>query len=55
LAALPPFSMIMLDRASNGLNPNDLVFKRTTCGDTGIEHCGWGRIVMEISAEEIAF
>jgi len=52
LAALLPYSMIMLDRASSGMDPNESVFKRTTCGDTGVEHCGWGRIVMEISAEK---
>ena len=54
IAPLQSFARIFLDRVSSGLDPNGSVFRRVACNDTGVDHCGWGRIVMEVRAEEAA-
>jgi putative sterol carrier protein len=53
VAPLQPFSQVFLDRVSSGMDPTKSVFKRIKCLDTGVEHCGWGEIVMEVRAELI--
>ena len=35
-----------------GVDPNEMVFRRTGCVDVGVECGGWGRIVMEIRVED---
>lgn len=36
-----------------GVDPNTIRFNRAGCFDVGIECGGWGRIVLELSVEEI--
>jgi uncharacterized repeat protein (TIGR04076 family) len=35
-----------------GVDPNEMRFKRTGCGDVGVNCGGWGHIVMELRVEE---
>jgi uncharacterized repeat protein (TIGR04076 family) len=35
-----------------GVDPNEMRFKRTGCGDVGVNCGGWGHIVMEVRVEE---
>ena len=35
-----------------GVDPNEMRFKRAGCIDVGLECGGWGRIVMELRAED---
>jgi len=35
-----------------GVDPNEMRFKRTGCGDVGIDCGGWGNIVMEARIED---
>ena len=51
VSELVPFSFMLYDRVCSGHNPEDMIFKRVRCKDPGVEHCGWGQIVMEIRAE----
>jgi len=40
------------------MNGKYIKFKRASCFDVGIECCGWGRIVMELSVinkEDLSF
>ena len=53
VAPLQPFSQVFQDRVSSGMDPTKSVFKRVRCLDTGVEHCGWGEIVMEVRAEPV--
>jgi hypothetical protein len=51
VSELTPFSWMLYDRVCSGHDPEDMIFKRVRCKDPGVEHCGWGQIVMEIRAE----
>jgi len=51
VSELTPFSWMLYDRVCSGHDPKDMIFKRVRCKDPGVEHCGWGQIVMEIRAE----
>ncbi len=53
VAPLLPFVHVFQDRLLSDLDPNKLVWKRVQCADTGVKHCGWGQITMEISAEKV--
>lgn len=35
-----------------GVDPNEMLFKRTGCFDVGVQCGGWGHIVMELKVEE---
>lgn len=35
-----------------GVDPNEMRFKRTGCFDVGLQCGGWGRVVMEVRAED---
>ncbi|MCW3981651.1 MAG: hypothetical protein NWE81_00820 [Candidatus Bathyarchaeota archaeon] len=35
-----------------GADPNQLRFKRAGCFDVGVDHGGWGHIVMEVKVED---
>ncbi len=35
-----------------GVDPNEMRFKRTGCFDVGVQCGGWGRVVMEVRAED---
>lgn len=51
VSELVPFAFMLYDRVCSGHDPDDMIFKRVRCKDTGIEHCGLGKIVMEVRAE----
>ena len=53
VAPLLPLLYVFQDRVSSDLDPNTSVWKRIQCVDTGVQHCGWGQITMEISAEKV--
>jgi len=36
-----------------GVDPNEMKFNRTNCVDVGLECSGWGRVVVELRAEDI--
>ena len=35
-----------------GIDPNEMRFKRTGCGDVGVNCAGWGHIIMELRIED---
>ncbi|MFH2011995.1 MAG: hypothetical protein ABIJ37_04705 [Pseudomonadota bacterium] len=53
LTPLQPFSHIFMDRIACGIDPTKPIFKRTHCLDNGVEHCGWGQIVMDVRVEPV--
>jgi hypothetical protein len=53
-----PNALLMVCAANEliyqGLDPNDVSFKRTQCFDVGLGCGGWGRIVLEMHVEDKA-
>jgi hypothetical protein len=35
-----------------GIDPNEMRFKRTGCGDVGVNCGGWGHIIVELRVED---
>lgn len=35
-----------------GVNPDELKFRYAGCFDVGVEHCGWGRVIVKVTVEE---
>jgi uncharacterized repeat protein (TIGR04076 family) len=35
-----------------GVDPDELKFRYAGCFDVGVEHCGWGRVIVKVSVEE---
>jgi len=53
--ALPPVASLIYaahELFYAGVDPNEMRFKRTGCGDVGVQCGGWGHIVMEVRVEE---
>lgn len=51
VAPLLPFSYSFHELVGHGVDPTKMMLKRVHCLDTGVEHCGWGQIVMEVRVE----
>ncbi len=41
-----------MELSLSGVDPNGMKFNRTNCVDVGLECEGWGRVVVELRAEE---
>lgn len=52
LGAMPILVYAAQELFYAGVNPNQMRFKRTGCGDVGVDCGGWGHIVMEVRVEE---
>ena len=52
LHAMPSLISMAHELFYAGVDPNEMRFKRTGCGDVGLDCGGWGRVVMEIRVEE---
>ena len=52
LAQLPQLIFTTNELVYAGVDPNEIRFNRVGCFDVGVDHGGWGRIIMEIRIEE---
>ena len=52
LAAVGPLIYAANELFHAGIDPNEMRFKRTGCGDVGINCGGWGHIVVELRMED---
>jgi len=52
LAQLPQLIFAANELIYAGIDPNEMLFKRTGCFDVGVDCGGWGHIVMEIKVEK---
>ncbi len=52
LNAMSPLISMAHELFYADVDPNKMRFKRTGCGDVGLQCGGWGRVVMELLVEE---
>ena len=52
LASMGPLIYAADELFYAGVDPNEMRFKRTGCGDVGVNCGGWGHIVMEVRVED---
>ena len=52
LKAMPQLIAMAHELFYAGVDPNEMRFKRTGCGDVGVQCGGWGHIVMELKVED---
>ena len=52
LKAMPQLIAMAHELFYAGVDPNEMRFKRTGCGDIGVQCGGWGHIVMELKFED---
>lgn len=52
LAPLMAHTYRIVDKVGAGLDPMKYTFNRVACIDVGVEHGGWGKILMEIKVEK---
>jgi hypothetical protein len=55
LANLQPAFIAIHELIYAGINPEDikLRFPRVGCLDVGVENCGWGKVISEVSVQKI--
>ena len=52
---LQPMAQIIYgisELAYAGVDPDSLKFRYAGCFDVGVEHCGWGRVIVKVSVED---
>jgi len=53
MARVVPFTFMILDRITEGVDPNDLWYDHVKCCDTGLECGGMGEVLFRIYCEKI--
>lgn len=52
LKAMPQLIAMAHELFYAGVDPNEMRFKRTGCGDVGVQCGGWGHVVVEVKVED---
>ena len=53
LSAISPFVQLVMERVFNGEDPTIIAFPRTHCPDVGVDHGGWGEVILDIKVEKL--
>ena len=53
LPQMSQFAGGVLDKICNGEDPTKMAFNRVHCADVGVDHGGWGEVVLEANVEKI--
>ena len=54
LSPVNPFVWGALDKICNGEDPTRMALNKTHCVDVGVDHGGWGEVVVEVRVEKIS-
>lgn len=52
LNSVAPLIHVATELFNEGVDPNEMSFKRASCFDVGLQCGGWGNIVMELRVED---
>jgi len=52
LAPVNPIVGAVLDKICNGEDPTRMAFNKVHCFDVGVDHGGWGEVVVEVKVEK---
>ena len=53
LPQMSQFAWAVLDKICDGEDPTKMAFSRVHCTDVGVDHGGWGEVVIEANVEMI--
>ena len=53
LSPVNPIVGGVLDKICNGEDPTKMAFNKVHCIDVGVDHGGWGEVVVEVKVEKI--
>jgi len=52
LSPVNPIVAGVLDKICNGEDPTQMAFNKVHCNDVGVDHGGWGEVVVEVKVEK---
>jgi uncharacterized repeat protein (TIGR04076 family) len=53
LSAISPYVQLVMERVFNGEDPTKIAFNTTHCPDVGVNHGGWGEVIVDIKVEKV--
>jgi hypothetical protein len=53
IAPLAPHTSGVLEKICSGEDPTRIAFDKVHCVDVGLEHGGWGEVVVEVKVEKV--
>ncbi len=53
LSSVVPYVHSLMERVFNGEDPTKIAFPNTHCPDVGVDHGGWGEVIVEVKVEKI--
>ncbi|MFX1563981.1 MAG: hypothetical protein ACFFDP_11820 [Promethearchaeota archaeon] len=53
LSAISPYVQLVMERVFNGEDPTIIAFPQTHCPDVGVDHGGWGEVIVEIKVAKV--
>jgi len=51
LSVISPYVQLVMERVFNGEDPTKIAFNRTHCPDVGVDHGGWGEVILDVKME----
>jgi uncharacterized repeat protein (TIGR04076 family) len=52
LSAISPYAQSVMERVFNGEDPTSIAFDKVHCPDVGVNHGGWGEVIVEMKVEK---
>jgi uncharacterized repeat protein (TIGR04076 family) len=53
LSAINPYVQLAMERVFNGEDPTTIAFPHTHCPDVGVDHGGWGEVIVKVRVEKV--
>ena len=53
LSAISPYVQVLMEKVFNGEDPTIIAFPQTHCPDVGVDHGGWGEVIVEVKVKKI--
>lgn len=53
LSVISPYVQVVMEKAFNGDDPTKIAFNMGHCPDVGVNHGGWGEVIVKVSVEKV--
>ena len=53
LSVINPYVQVVMERVFNGEDPTIIAFPHAHCPDVGVDHGGWGEVIVEVKVLKV--
>ena len=53
LSTISPYVQVLMEKVFNGEDPSKIAFSHVHCPDVGVDHGGWGEVIVEVKVKKV--